>query len=167
MRLTTEGLGSLRIGQPVTASGMVEYDPDFCDAESGNPDDPANGRWLSVYGDDTFGVAVTEAGVLGSIGVRQADIRTPGGIGVGSTVDELRAAHPDAVVSPPSNDVALTDVWVLRGATGQLVFEVANDSQPGYFPPEELGTVVTLRSSSLGVGEQSRWGTDLTEGGCL
>jgi hypothetical protein len=165
LHLTTEGLGSLRIGSPVTASGMAEYDPDFCAGVSENPGDPADGRWVSTYGDDTFGIAVTAEDLVSSIGVRQADLRTPGGIGVGSTTDELTAAHPEATQAPSS--VGLTDVWVLRGPSGQTVFEVANDSQPGYFEPDELGTVITLRTSEPGLGEQSTWGSDAGEGSCL
>ncbi|WP_108252174.1 hypothetical protein [Planctomonas deserti] len=163
--LTTEGLGSLRIGRPAAASGMVEYDPDHCDDVAEDPADPANGRWVSTYGSDTFGVSVTAEGVVLSIGVRQADLRTPRDIGVGSTVDELRAAHPEVTQVPLAE--GLTDVWVLRGPSGQTVFEVANDTSPGYFPPEEVGTVVTLRTSELGYGERSIWGSDGGEGSCL
>jgi hypothetical protein len=163
--LTTEGLGSLRLGQPVSASGMVEWDPDYCEGISENPDDPANGRWVSTYGDDTFGVNVTAEGILTAIGVRQADIRTPGDVGLGSTVEDLTAAHPEAEQVPPSG--GLTDVWVLRGPEGQTVFEVANDSQPGYFDPAEIGTVRTLRTTQPGIGESSTWGSDNTIGGCL
>jgi hypothetical protein len=166
LHLTTEGLGSLRIGRPVTASGMAEYDPDFCEGVSENPGDPANGRWVSTYGGDTFGVDVT-ADVVSGIAVRQADIRTPGGVGVGSTVDDLTTAHPEAQQVPLTAGLRLTDVWVLRGPIGQTVFEVANDSQPGYFHPEEIGTVVTLRTSPHGIGEFSTWGSDNAVGGCL
>lgn len=165
VRLTTDRLGSLRIGRPASASGMVEYDPDFCDGVADDPGDPANGRWVSTYGGDTFGVSVTAEGLVSSIGVRQADLRTPRDIGMGSTLEEVRAAHPDAVQVPLTE--GLTDVWVLRGPSGQTVFEVAADSSPGYFPPEVLGTVVTLRTSELGTGERSIWGSDGGEGSCL
>ncbi len=165
LRLTTEGLGSLRIGQPVSSSGMVEWDPDFCESTTENPGDPANGRWVSTYGDDTFGVGVTAEDIVAGIAVRKADLRTPGGVGLGSTVDDLTAAHPDAQQLPDA--AGLTDVWLLRGPIGQTVFEVANDSQPGYFDPAEVGTVVTLRTTQHGVGELSTWGSDNTAGGCL
>lgn len=81
--------------------------------------------------------------VLELVAVYSPDLRTAGDIGIGSTVDELVAAHPEAsvVLEGP-----LSDVWTLQGDLGTLVFEVPTDARTAdYWSADDLGRVRFVR----------------------
>ncbi|MGV8883998.1 MAG: hypothetical protein ACOH1T_00220 [Microbacteriaceae bacterium] len=138
--LSANGLGPLVIGEapPVTGPELdvAIFDDDFCadDVANGFITDP--GKWVAnyptsgtEYPEFPFSILV-EDGVLTNLYETSPLIHTAGGVGVGSTVAELRAAHPDAVRI--SKDYI--DLYVIAGENGQLVFEVGTEGSIGYDP---------------------------------
>jgi len=138
--LSADGLGPLRVGEEPPATDpevdVIVFDEDYCADEvaSGAITDP--GKWIpnypseaGEYGNFPFNVDVVD-GILERLYVVDPIIRTEGGIGIGSTVDELLAAHPDAKLTRTE----LIDLYVITGETGQLVFEAGNDTSIGYDP---------------------------------
>lgn len=134
--VTTAGLGPLQVGAPMTTNpgaAMLELAPDACLADDETYDgDPS--RWIATYepvaefayygGDEMrkpFTVAVGGDGVLQRIDLVTDGIATSGGIRLGSTLAELKAAHPGVV-----EETAVADwsrAWVLRTDAGSIVFE--------------------------------------------
>lgn len=121
--LTLEGLGALRIGQPVPAgSGWAERGAqisDVCRIVS-SPDFPG------VY-------AITEEGRVRRITVgERSDVKLVEGIGVGATEAEVRAAFPGfresghAYVDPPAKYLTAPDA---AGGDPGLRFEIGADGK--------------------------------------
>ncbi|WP_309615365.1 hypothetical protein [Salinibacterium sp.] len=157
--LTADGLGPLLMGQapPVTdpALDILVFDPEHCDAGQGDP-----GLWVPNYDDPAaFYTTIDDQGLVSQLALfRRSDsadtgvgpILTDTGIGVGSTRDELLAAHPtgfDEIVTTGQ----VSDVYIASGNTGSLVFEVAkNDNLPGYWGSDQLGVVQLIRTAQAG-----------------
>jgi hypothetical protein len=146
--LSADGLGPLVIGEapPVTdpALDVLIFDEDYCADVDGAP---SPGKWipnyepaLSDFSSEPFSVYVPED-VLEQIAIDSGDIVTAEGIGLGSTRDEILAAYPDAVLTENMN----TDLYVLTGDNGRLVFEVGAEGQTEY----AVGEVVFLRVLNL------------------
>ncbi|TBN56458.1 hypothetical protein EYE40_03060 [Glaciihabitans arcticus] len=138
--LSADGLGPLRIGEqpPVTHPDVdvVIFDPEYCaeDVAAGWITDP--GKWVTnypwgpgEYGKPPFSVNIVD-GVLQALFTLDPRVRTAGDIGIGSTVKELLAVYPDAVLTRSE----LIDLYVIAGESGQLVFEAGNDTSIGYDP---------------------------------
>ena len=138
--LSPKGLGDLAIGEaPPQTNPEVDtliFDEDFCaeDVASGAITEP--GKWIANYPTDgtdyaqfPFAALVLD-GVVKNLVVDDPLIQTEGGIGVGSSLDELLAAHPDAVRIPKT----YMDLYVIAGTSGQLVFEVGTQDSIGYDP---------------------------------
>ncbi|WP_227496938.1 hypothetical protein [Planctomonas psychrotolerans] len=166
--VTTAGLGSLRVGRPVTETDMVAYDPDFC-AEGGSAPagDARFGRWAHTYTEFTagrpFGVRVTNDSVE-RVDILEAPLLTSAGIGRGSTVEQLQDAYPGIT---RGTSTPLVDVFFVRDAAGSIVFEVANGSTTDYFLPDEIGTVISMRVVAPSVNpDQSVAGGGDIAGGC-
>ena len=159
LRLTAEGLGPLVIGQapPVTdpALDILVFEPEFCDGVWGD-----RGLWVPNYPEtDAFHVIIDGAGLIRTIFPGSVSLLTDTEISVGSSRAELEAAYPggfDDVISTPSR----ADVYVVEGASGQLIFEVSTASY-------DSDRVVLIRAAlSDGTPPGPRWQTDGLGGGC-
>lgn len=155
--VSPSGVGPLHLGDPVPVtpapSDLLTWVPDYCT----NMDDP--GAWRGVYPDalnpNGAPFAPLSAWVLddhvATITVATPGPRTAGGIQVGSTLDALLAAHPDARTVPLEGLDAMT-VLAVPGSTGVLVFEVSLE-QP-------TDVVMLIRVVPTGDPITAEWGTD-------
>jgi hypothetical protein len=163
LSLTTEGLGSIKVGEAPSADGdpaaMLVFDPEFCtDERTGldlgiEPGSNAAGLWLPAeqyrfeqspgFVDAPFGVGVWDTAVQ-RIEVADPVITTDAGITFDSTAAEIAAAYETVEVVP----MGITTLHVVNGTAGKLVFEVATEDPklPGYWPASMLGRVVLLRT---------------------
>lgn len=144
--LSTEGLGTLLIGQPpVTdeALSMIYISPNYCTIENGfdtglAPGDPEAVRWLAHPSYEVL-VTPTQAGsaffaqvdaaagnAVRRIELVTTDIPTDKGIRLGDQREDVVAAYADAVVT----EFDLTDVYTVTGPTGLLLFEVVSRDTP-------------------------------------
>lgn len=154
LELSTEGLGTLRIGgtlpdtdDPSTA--MVAWDPDVCasgDLGISASDPRAGGyatdpSYLSGSILDPFYIGFTDPAVLTRIDVRDGTIPTDGGLRVGDPTSAVLTAHPDAALVL---DRPLSDVYQVTGTAGILLIEVSTDSGDGYWAADELDKVIDL-----------------------
>ena len=143
LALTPDGLGPLKPGAAVphepASIAIVAWNPNAC---------AGTGEWLATYprqttGDDIHPFSFASGSKndpIRLLTVWTSDIKTAEGIGVGSTAAEVAAAYPQIV--PVHGDVS--DLYTLKGATGELVFEVptAMAANPAEWPKSALGTVV-------------------------
>ena len=152
------GVGPLLVGQPIAEepeeSAVVVWDPTGCITAGvpGVEGEPWTGLWRSAYedaanpDDRTFSV-VTMGGVkdgpIARVVVYGDELATAEGVHVGSTVDDVLAAYPDATPEP---DPIVSALYVVDGETGSLSIEVAIESPgaPDYWDPEQIGTVVWM-----------------------
>lgn len=148
--LTTAGLGPLAIGSDVpsspSASDLVVWDPVACEGQE------EAGRWVSNYPGGLVGPFFVQREWLGEqsgdrivrIGVIAPGPHTEGGIGVGSSVEELRAAHPDATLlgtGPEVSSGESVDTYTWSDVSGVVVVDVSR-GDPGDDVP--AGTVKAL-----------------------
>lgn len=173
LTLTADGIADIQIGEPIS-SPLARLDPEFCrvaypDLEW---DDAEAAEWvvqLPGLQAPTAGEGETvrdplelfaggEGGSLRYAIVHSPDLVSAGGIGLGSTLDELRAAHPEARLAAEGG---VSDVWAIDGARGSLVFEVPTDARTtGYWAPEELDSVRYVRIQSADVELRPIAGSD-------
>jgi hypothetical protein len=154
--VSPDGLGYLVAGEPVrnepAAAAIVSYDPTKCVNTDGGltVGSPGAGAWLSDYPDgDTWagrgapfdvGPVASETDPISEIEIWSPELKTVKHLGVGSTPAQLTAAY-GAALSLDSADNS--DVYILRGASTQLLFEVAKPDSG--LPAAEIGTVVWMR----------------------
>jgi hypothetical protein len=159
--ITTSGVGPLMVAMIAPAANpgaaMIECDPDDRVGEVTETEgDP--GRWIqSGYSSDTtyvgepatpFHVDATDTGVH-RIDVMGTSPHTVEGIRIriGSTLAELRAAHPD-LQGPSAGPVS--QVWWVQDAAGSIAFETQGDMD-GMRPPGTEDGVIPIRVLAPGV----------------
>ena len=137
--VSPEGLSSLLIGEapPVSdpALDIVIFDEDYCVTAVADGHVKEPGKWIPNYepalsqeSRDPFEVRV-EDGVVTGIALGNELIRTESGLGIGSTVEQITAAYPSAL---RIEDGGNTDLYVITGEKGQLVFEVGVEGNNEY-----------------------------------
>lgn len=165
--ISTSGLGPLTVGLPPIGNpgeAMIEYHENYCsdivESDGSSTLDPAldPGLWLAAGYDgtptfwtedlqDPFRVSASAEAIL-RIDVRSLIPRTAGGVGIGSSLEDLLAAHPDVVEMTEMS--SWSRAWVLQGDAGTLVFETADDLD-GYLPELTEETVISIRVTAQGV----------------
>jgi len=156
-----DGLGYLSVGSPVpvkpAATEIVTYKATKCvsSAEGITSTSPGAGAWVPTYPTSLiwsgsglpFDVGATRASTdpIGVIEIWTPEIKTAKGVGAGSTPAELTKAYGTKLtVSRAAN----SDVYVLKGARSELLFEVAKAAAG--LNSAETGTVVWMRIVPLG-----------------
>jgi hypothetical protein len=153
LTLSPDGLGPLVVGAVVPDQpsdvAVVSWDQAAC---------AGGGEWVANYpsGPVTGGTdapfsfpSAKKTDPIGFMTVWSSEIKTGSGVGVGSTVAELQAAYPD--LNAPIHAEA-SDLYVVTGSTGELVFEVAT-RVPANFPvwtKSAIGTVVWVQIQPAG-----------------
>ena len=150
-----EGLDSLRVGLAPSISSLVLFSKDFCDADplyanSGGYPGAVSDRWLAAYPDfGGFGFTIAATDVVTRIDVRDPEITTAEGIGIGSTEASLQAEYGDRLSTVYSG--SWSDVYALSGTRGTLVFEVAKSrSADAYWPEDKVDRIVAMRIIAAG-----------------
>ncbi|MDM4764115.1 hypothetical protein QT381_13975 [Galbitalea sp. SE-J8] len=141
--LTSEGLGPLRIGQPIPDdNGFVTWDSSGCSAGHGlfTP----MGDFATGGGDDGGGPAFTvridggeKASPLEFIVVRDERIPTKSGIRVGDSEARVKATYDSFDAVEETNGERL---YVIEGAAGKVVIDVST----GHWDTAAAGTVVAI-----------------------
>lgn len=150
------GLGPLEIGVPPEdnpGSEMIVWDPEAC-ADLVPAGEPA-GRWTAdgypedeSYSGDLvvpFRLLADDDGVHW-IDVLGATPRTAEGTGIGTTVEEMQAAHGD--LQGPF-DGPVSRVWWVEGEAGTLVLETQGDAD-GLRPAGTPESVILVRVLAAG-----------------
>lgn len=165
--LSPDGLGTLSIGQPFDQT-LARFDPQGCLTPENESylelypaDDPIWEAWLPNYpqfemtwGEETyaewpFEPHHDEAGNVAWLRIRSPEIRTSGGIGMGSSEAELLAAHPDVTLAAEDTRQRL---YALDGVHGRLLLDVASGSID---LPVPAGTIWDIRVQPLARAAQS------------
>lgn len=150
--VSPDGVGPLRVGAQLpleSASAVLVYDSGYCARTFAEGQDRNEGRWRpnAVYerGEDTrphFGVNVDGQDRLVRIDTESEDLRTDSGVGVGSSIEEVETAYPDAEYVP-AGDIAGT--YLVRGDDGILAIEVSDPYQFGRADAPSPWEVVLMR----------------------
>jgi hypothetical protein len=136
------------VGEPVPATSeaaaVVKFDPRSCNTTNNT------GAWVPASKKLTLVVVTANArktGKITSLGVFHPGVMTAEGIGVTSSLAQLKLAYPDIVSAGPGPS---TDMFVLNGTVGHLIFEVAwsGAKAKGYWPKAEQGTVLWMRAET-------------------
>lgn len=161
LTITPHGLADVQIGRPVPegdpAVQPYEWDGAAC-AASGVPEgEPWAGYWraadsIELDGQQTAAfVVVTEGGVQGGAvsAIRVwGEVRTERGIAPRSAESELMAAYPGLEGHTPEGGVSTVYAYV--DGDDRLLFEVALETNYGYWPADVVGTVLWISAERNG-----------------
>lgn len=157
--ISPDGVGPLRLGEtPPTggAGAMVEWLDGDCIEVADDGSGRVAGRWAATYARRTtpfgtwsepFGMAVDD-GRVSRIEVLTNGLATSTGVEVGDTLDDVRAAYPDATLVGHvggSGQIPDRDVWAVVEGDRVLSFEVATDEvaePPFTVPPGTVAAIV-------------------------
>jgi len=173
--VSTAGLGPLKVGphppESNPGAAMIRFEPNHCAAEAAaTSSDPgrwvpdgydAMYRWISGEKDFFFAVLADHEGVQW-IDIFGVDPRTSEGLGVGSTVAELRTAHPglQGPFIPEWDTTGEIQVWWISDDAGSLVFETEIDPIDTNY---RTGEPVVLSMRVLAPGLPTEWSTAYTD----
>lgn len=162
LHLHPDGLGTLRLGEPVGDDDtFVRYDPGGC-ADLGIAEgDPYGGFWraaedgqTSADGYEILPYWIVTAGGLRDgaveyVSMGDASITTEAGIALGDPIEDVLAAYPgiERVV-----DGWASDVYAIEGDVGRLTIEVTKETildGVSYWEPGDVGTVLVLAATTF------------------
>lgn len=150
--ISADGVGPVRLGEAPPAEGpgaVVEWLDDGCLTFDEDGEATESGRWAATYSwrttpygtsTEPFGLAVAN-GLVTRIEVVTDGLATDAGVQVGDTLDDVRAAYPDASLLghvEASGIVPGRDVWAVVGSDRLLAFEVTTD-EPAGAPQFDIG----------------------------
>ncbi len=157
--LSPAGLGPLLVGSPVPAqvdaTAVVKWNPTTCNGagewQANYPSGPVVGgndapfSWASMGKSDPIGYVL----------INSSGIRTATGVGVGSTVADLKAAYTN--LGGPIH-AEYSDLYTESDSSGQLIFEVATrfaaDGEV-VWSKNDLGTVLWVQVQPRSVKPRS------------
>jgi hypothetical protein len=165
--LTTEGLGTLAIGDAPTVDlpdSMVVLDPNACVSEGSGivEGSPEAARWRANYPGETppFGVGIGDDGVLTRIDLFTSGIPTDSGLRVDGSIDDLIASNPDHAT--PALTGQVTAVWVIPGVQGKLLVEAMTEDYSG----DVAGQIVAITRVEADAPPFGKYGSGNVAGGC-
>jgi len=134
--VTSEGMGDIRIGQPVPANTkLATWIADAC---GGEPGQPWAGHWQAsgAFDYDTVGHMVVDivttnglkTGAVDHLFVASTEIPTKSGVRVGDSLESLQAKFPD-LGDPVTTDGFQT--YAIPGTAGKVLFDVQTDGPVG------------------------------------
>lgn len=173
--ISADGLGALRLGEALGSAAegtgaLVRWEDLACITQLPNGDVREVPGWRSTYSGrpspfgfrgGSFGVRVADDRVT-RVEVVAAGPRTPSGIEVGSSLDEVRAAYPEArPIGTVAGSGALPgrEVWAVVDGDATLAFEVATDEPTSQGFTVEPGTVLAIVASLEPYGDTIATGT--------
>lgn len=139
--ISPDGVGPVRLGEAPPAGGpgaVVEWLDDGCLTFDEDGEATESGRWAGTYSWRTtaygtwiepFGLAVDD-GLVTRIEVVTDGLATDAGVQVGDTLDDVRAAYPDAALVghvEASGIVPGRDVWAVVDGDRMVAFEMTTD----------------------------------------
>ncbi|MFL0410602.1 hypothetical protein ACH0AH_05420 [Microbacterium paludicola] len=152
--LTPDGIGEFAVGAPLTEAARAGLVIDRSCAESfwaPSGEHPANEGWpyaSAVDAPPAFGMRTSDGeagGEIELIEVLAPTLQTAEGIGLGSTIDDLRAAYPAAeeilAADPDGGEPLGYAGYSVAGAQGHMMFTVVTDAA---WDPQRVGQVVSI-----------------------
>jgi hypothetical protein len=148
---TSEGIGDIRVGQRLSSSRLVAWNPTACGNKKPEPTQPWTGAWLATKPFDytTLGHRAIDVvtsnglrnGTVDLIWISSSDIPTKSGIRVGDTESTLKKKFPGIALTKPSGDAR---TYILTGSAGEILFDVAYASYGGD-PRTPEPEIITMR----------------------
>jgi hypothetical protein len=125
--VTSEGLGDLRINEPIGSSSIATWEPDRC---SGTwvMNDPFNSESLGHMVADIVMIDNAKNSPINHIMITSPEIPTKSGARVGDTLTSLKERFPN-LGEPVTTDNYAT--YAIEGTTGKVLFDVGERDSLG------------------------------------